>query len=123
MGLFGGTSFTSKSTKTTSTPPPEEAEAQFTSDQMIRVVTPAARKDEAKSVRLADVVKDPRWAEAVARSPLANHYLSAMCVAVPRNAAPARRVSATGPSPSPCAARFHTLGRARASWSFARRAR
>ena len=74
-------------------------------------------------MRLADVVKDPRWAEAVAQSPLANHHLSAMCVAVPRNAAPARRVSATVPSPSPCAARFLTLGRARASWSFARRAR
>ena len=104
MGLFGGTSFTSKNTKTTSTPPPEEAEAQFTSDQMIRVVTPAARKDEAKSVRLADVVKDPRWAEAVAKSPLANHYLSAMCVAIPRNIPPMRRAPATTLSPPPCAA-------------------
>ena len=120
MGLFGGGR---KSTNATSTAPPEETGSQFTSDQMIRVVTLTARKDEAKSVRLADVVKDPRWAEAVAQSPLANHHLSAMCVAVPRNAAPARRVSATVPSPSPCAARFLTLGRARASWSFARRAR
>ena len=71
-------------------------------------------------VLLADVVKDPRWAEAW-RSPPGT-ITSAMCVAVPRNTAPARRVSATVPSPSPCAAR-HAPGRARASWSFARHAR
>ena len=120
MGLFGGRR---KSTNATSTAPPEETGSQFTSDQMIRVVTLTARKDEAKSVRLADVVKDPRWAEAVARSPWRT-ITSPRC-ASPRPETPPRRAASPRRflPPRRARARFLTLGRARASWSFARRAR
>jgi hypothetical protein len=45
----------------------------------VRVITASARED-GKSVRLAEVMADARWAEAVKISPLAGHFLSAMCV-------------------------------------------